>query len=170
MWSRDNHHQNERLQTVSDESIKKLNCVHGWRLAAGSFMPCPFCKPTEARALQGEGSTAQEVADVAARRKSSASLGNQQPSRTLDLAGKTLAGCAVGKMAVDATPHTRFHIVAACGHSMIVDGTTLVQAEKAKRLVKCKACSQADTKALKRAKLEARRIGGQVTTKGEDNV
>jgi hypothetical protein len=138
---------------------EKLNCRHGWRLAEGSFLPCPLCKPSEARALQGEGTTVVEVAEVAAKRKASARLGNQQPSRTLELSGKTLAGCSIGKMAADATANTRFHTVLACGHSKILDGTVIMTAERAGQIIKCPPCNRIDAKAAKEAKRKAARDG-----------
>jgi len=151
---------------VTTEEKPKLNCRHGWPTAerdtqrsASSWLPCPFCKPEAARVLQGGPKTPQEAVELGARRKSNASLGIQQPSRTLELSGKTLAGCAVGKMAADSTANTRFHSVLACGHAKIIDGTVLTTADRAGKILKCPPCNRADAKAAKEAKRKAQSDG-----------
>jgi hypothetical protein len=75
----------------------------------------------------------------------------------LDLAGKTIAGCAVGKMAVNATANTRFHCVMLCGHPQITDGTMLMAAERAGGTLKCSPCSKVDGKAARAAKNAAKK-------------
>ena len=145
----------ERHHRVKLET-KPLNCIHGWRLAAGSFLPCPSCKPAEAQALQGKPSAFASRSEPPPRRNN-ASLGIQQPSRVLDLSGKTIAGCAVGKMAVNATANTRFHCTMLCGHPQITDGTMLTSADRAGRTLKCSRCSKVDGKAARIAKNAAKR-------------
>jgi hypothetical protein len=88
---------------------------------------------------------------VSARRKASASLGVSRPSRSLDLAGKTLAGCVVDRMAANSTKQSRFHALMSCGHSQIVDGSELTAADRAKRTLKCSACIKADYRAMRKA-------------------
>ncbi len=102
--------------------------------------------------MQGEGATPVEVAKVAMRRRASANLGIQRPRHTLDLAGKTIAGCAVGREAAKATNTTRFHAVMACGHPQIVEGSTLMAAERAGKIVKCSACAKLDYRALRKSR------------------
>jgi hypothetical protein len=132
-------------------SPKILNCRHGWRLE-GASTPCPFCNPEAIRALQGESANPEQSAATARAHTSNASLGIQKPSRTLDLAGKTVAGCAVDRMAADATANSRFHCVMSCGHPQIVDGTMLMSAARAGQVLCCKPCSKANGKALREAK------------------
>lgn len=137
------------------ESSKILNCRHGWRLE-GASTPCPFCNPDGIRALQGESANPEQAAAIARAHTSNASLGVQKPSRTLDLAGKVVAGCAVDRLAADATANTRFHCVMSCGHAQIMDGTALMAGQRAGKMLKCTPCSKVDGKAARRAKAAAK--------------
>jgi hypothetical protein len=130
------------------------HCSHGFR--KDGWLPCTFCKPDEAQALQGKPSAFASQAEPPPRRNT-ASLGIQQPSRVLDLSGKTIAGCAVGKMAVNATANTRFHCVMLCGHPQITDGTMLTAADRAGKTLKCSRCAKIDSTAARVAKNAARK-------------
>jgi hypothetical protein len=133
-------------------------CRHQFRI--GGFLPCPYCKPEDTAVLEGEGSTPVEVAEVANRRKPSANLGIQRPLRTLDLSGKTLAGCAIGRRAADATRGSRFHAIMSCGHAQIVDGSIIAVADRAGKTLKCSACIKADQRGLRAARAAAKKAGG----------
>lgn len=96
----------------------------------------------------------------APKRNSGLSNNVLRPSRTLDLAGKTLAGCAVDRMAANATKQSRFHALMACGHSAIVDGSALMSAQKEGRIMKCVGCVKADRRVMGRGKKRAVKGGG----------
>lgn len=102
--------------------------------------------------IEGAASSPEQAAATARAHTSNASLGIQKPSRTLDLAGKTVAGCAVDRLAADATANSRFHCVMSCGHQQIVDGTVLMSAQRAGQRLKCKACAKADGRQAREAK------------------
>ena len=139
---------------VTSSSIEL--CRHQFRI--GGFLPCPFCKPAEAAVIEGEGATPVEVAEVAMRRKASANLGVQRPRRTLELTGKTLAGCAVDRRAADATRVSRFHAIMSCGHPQIVDGSVLTAAERAGKILKCTACTKTDYRAMRKSRAGKKQV------------
>ena len=133
-------------------------CRH--RFVIRGFFTCPFCKPTETTEPEPAMVPAAAPTEDAPRRRAGLSNNVHRPSRTLDLAGKTLAGCVVDRKAADATRQSRFHALMACGHPLILDGSALMAAHKAGRVLKCVACTKADFLALRGKKRVTQKASG----------
>lgn len=133
-------------------------CRHRFRV--GGFFTCPFCKPVEASEAPAELVAPAVVAPAAPRRNAGLSNNVHRASRSLDLAGKTIAGCLVVRIAAAATRHSRWHAVMSCGHPKIVDGSELTAADRAKKTLKCSACNRADSIASQKATKLAAKGGG----------